>query len=101
MRKSICQQWFDTYLKEVSEGRGHWPHSNPAREFVRKAKAGQFHELSDESYRQLLRETEELSDHRPAPGGRRNRLEGDARGGPFPPPHLTGPEESATIERTL
>lgn len=61
MRKSICVQWFRNILTEVSSGRGHWPQTNPSKDFVRDAKAGQFDSLSDDAYGALLSETEELS----------------------------------------
>ncbi len=61
MRKSICVQWFRNILTEVSAGRGRWPQTNPAKDFVRDAKLGQFDSLSDDAYGALLSETEELS----------------------------------------
>ena len=61
MRKSVCIQWFRNILTEVSSGRGRWPQTNPAKDFVRDAKLGQFDSLSDDAYGALLNETEELS----------------------------------------
>ena len=61
MRKSVCTQWFQNILQETSSGRGRWPRTNPAREFVRNAKSGQYDSLSDKTYSALLNEVEELS----------------------------------------
>ena len=60
MRKSVCIKWFQNILQEASSGRGRWPQSNPAREFVRNAKSGQYDSLSDQTYTALLNEVEEL-----------------------------------------
>lgn len=61
MRKSVCINWFEKYLKEVSSGRGYWSHINPAIEFVRDAKAGEYDDMTDSEYNALLKETEEIS----------------------------------------
>ncbi|MCI7812952.1 MAG: AAA family ATPase [Lachnospiraceae bacterium] len=61
MRKSVCIQFFEKYLREVSAGRGYRSQENPAFSFTKNAKAGEFDHLSDAEYEALLKETEELS----------------------------------------
>ena len=61
MRKSVCTEFFKKYLKEVSAGRGYREHINPAVDFTKRAKAGEYDKLSDEGYSVLLNETEDIS----------------------------------------
>ena len=61
MRKSVCMQWFERYLKEVSLGHGQQNHKNPAIEFTHHAKEGRYDVISDQEYEALLSEVEELA----------------------------------------
>ncbi len=61
MRRSVCVEFFKKYLKEVSEGRGYREHGNPAVDFTKRAKAGEYDRLSDQMYNCLLADTEDIA----------------------------------------
>lgn len=62
MRKSICTLFFETYLREVSKGRGYRDHENPAVQFSKNARNGAFNEISDQFYDILLEDAEDTAE---------------------------------------
>lgn len=61
MRKSVCIQFFEKYLREVSAGRGYRNCPNPVIRFNQDVKAGKYDDRTDSEYNVLLKEVEELS----------------------------------------
>lgn len=62
MRKSVCINWFEKYLKEITAGKASGIHENPAVIFTRCAKNRVYEPLDDAEYHKLLTEVDEMSD---------------------------------------
>lgn len=61
MRRITYTNWMSKIFKEITNGRGERVLENPAVQFTLDAKAGEYDEVSDETYNFLLNEVEELS----------------------------------------
>lgn len=61
MRRITYTNWMSKIFKEITNGRGERVIENPAVQFTLDAKAGEYDEVSDETYNFLLNEVEELS----------------------------------------
>lgn len=61
MRRTTYTNWISKILKEIANRRGDRMIENPAVQFTLDAKAGEYDEVSDETYNFLLNEVEELS----------------------------------------
>lgn len=59
--KEHCVNCMEAVLEEIERGNGDKYLTNPAVEFTKLAKAGEFDEISDEEYQHLLDHVEEFS----------------------------------------
>lgn len=61
MRRTTYTNWISKILKEICQQKRDRMIENPAVQFTLDAKAGEYDEVSDETYNFLLNEVEELS----------------------------------------